>query len=267
MVEDDHYIANPENAHIDTSAFEKAACVQLAASTSNGEALDSIYDDIIARTTIRPPEPDDGQLICRYLSLEKFLQFLHTRSIYFPSATQFSDFRESRVPEDYDNAVSRILHRLNIRADDWANLVRRRAAAWKISCWTQLDNHFDDHLMWDSYAGGALGVGITVRYGILRDGLAKSTPNLAVDGRLHSGSVNYKTLCLLPFNKHFMFHNERETRFAFRASKDGACSVSVAEIFGSFGIRISPDATQGHYDMIRDLWLKYEGEDRVQQAK
>ena len=264
MVEDDHYIANPSNAHIDTSTFEEYACKQLTASAINDAALESIYDFIISCTNKQPQEPADCQLICRYLSADKFLRFLHTRSIYFPSATQFSDARECRIPEDYEAAMSGVLQRLGFHADDWVNLVRRRAAAWKISCWTLLDDYFDDHLMWNAYAGGAHGVGITVRYGILRDSLAKSIEQFAVDGKLHSGSVSYKNLCILPFNKHAMFRNEKEARFAFRASKADGLPVSVGDILGSFGIRISPDATMEHRDMIRDLWLKYGGEDRLQ---
>ncbi len=264
MIEDDHYIANLKNAHIDTSEFEAAAHARLTASEDNDAALESVYDLVISRTSVPPTEPDDCQLICRYLSSEKFWQFLHTRHINFPSATQFCDSRECRISEDYEVAVLRVLKSLGLPADDWTKLVSRRAATWKISCWTQLNDYFDDHLMWDSYAGGARGVGITVRYGILRNSLTESTRKFAVDGTLHCGSVNYETLCLLPFNKHRMFRNEKETRFAFRASAVGACSVSVEDIFGSFGVRISPAATVDHWERIRDLWLKYGGEDRVQ---
>jgi hypothetical protein len=61
-----------------------------------------------------------------------------------------------------------------------------------------------------------------------------------------------------------MFRNEKEVRFAFRAFQPGAQSVSIDEIFGCFGARIAPAATLEHYDMIRRLWLRYGGEDRVQ---
>jgi hypothetical protein len=118
--------------------------------------------------------------------------------------------------------------------------------------------------MWSSYAGGTQGVGITVRYGVLRDSLARSVRQLAADGVLHSGSVNYETLSLMPFNKHYMFRNEREVRFAFRTKCSSAHSVSIDDIFGSFGVRISPAATVEHRDMMRRLWLSLGGADRVQ---
>lgn len=264
MLEDDHYIANRKNAHIDTSVFEAAARDLLSGTRLSDEVLESIYNLVISRTNVAPKELDDCQLMCRYLSPEKFLQFLHTRRIYFPSASQFSDSRECCVPEDYETAVLRVLKSLELSAEGWSRLVSRKAALWKISCWTQLDDYFDDHLMWDCYAGGSLGVGITVRYGILRSSLAESVREIAVDGMLHSGSVNYETLCLLPFNKHSMFRNEKEARFAFRGIQAGAEAVSVENIFGSFGVRISPAATADHCEMIRRLWLRYGGEDRVQ---
>ncbi|GAM09789.1 hypothetical protein OR1_02070 [Geobacter sp. OR-1] len=265
MIEDDHYVVNTRNAHIDTSDFQREVRKVLTDNKCGiNEALECIYDIAFLRTGTVPQEPDHTQLICRYLSPSKFIQFLHTRSISFPTATQFSDHWECRVPEDYETAVLRILYDLNMSADDWSSLVRRKAEEWNISCWTQLDNHFDDHLMWDCYAGGPQGVGITVRYGVLKDSLANSVKQLDVDSLLHCGSVNYETLSLLPFNKHHMFRNENEVRFAFRARHCGALSVSIDDIFGSFGIRISPAATVEHHDAMRSLWLKYGGVDRVQ---
>lgn len=74
MVEDNHYIANSDNAHIDTSAFENEAHALLTDFTNSDATLDSIYDLVIAHTNDRPTEPDDCQLICRYLSPDKFLQ-------------------------------------------------------------------------------------------------------------------------------------------------------------------------------------------------
>ena len=265
MLEDDHYIPNARNAHIDTSAFELQVRERLSGSNDGlEEALESIYNLVFFTLSAAPNELDDSKLICRYLSSTKFLRFLDTRCISFPAATQFSDHWECLIPEDYEVAVLRILHELGMSAERWIFLVKQQAARWNVSCWTQLDDYWDDHLMWDSYAGGSQGVGITIRYGVLKDGLARSASRLDVDRVLHSGSVNYETLSLLPFNKHYMFRNEREVRFAFKTHHLSAHSVSVDEIFGSFGVRISPAATVEHRDMMRRLWLSYGGVDRVQ---
>lgn len=264
MSEDDHYISNARNAHIDTSDFERELRERFSGHKCGVEEIfEFIYKLVSSKTNIAPKEPDDSQLICRYLSPVKFLRFLHTRSIDFPMANQFSDHWECRIPDDYEKAALHVLHGLGISINDWDNLVRRKAGGWNVSCWTQLDG-FDDHLLWDSYAGGAQGVGITIRYGVLKDCLAKSVRQLDVDGVLYCGSVNYESLSLLPFNKHYIFRNEREIRFAFRARETKPHSVSINDIFGSFGIRISPAANAEYRDTMRLLWLRYGGEDRVQ---
>lgn len=214
MIEDDHYIANSQNAHINTSGFKSDILDQLSSSDdkTTDENFEKIYDLAFSVIEVTPEQPPDDQLICRYLSPNKFLKFLDTRLINFPMATQFTDQWECRIPEDYDNAVLSVLNSLRLQADDWYNFVKIKATEWRISCWTQLDDYFDDHLMWDSYAGGSQGVGVTVRYGALRDSLGKS-----IDCTLQSGKVSYKTLSLLPFNKHHIFRKEKEVRFAFRA--------------------------------------------------
>jgi hypothetical protein len=106
MIEDDHSIDNSRNAHIDTSQFESALLKRLSCSNLGvDESLEYIYNFTFSTTNITPKEPPDNQLICRYLSPSKFLQFVHTRHINFPMATQFSDCWECRVPDDYETAV------------------------------------------------------------------------------------------------------------------------------------------------------------------
>jgi hypothetical protein len=267
MLEDDHYISNSRNAHIDTSEFERDVREQLTPLKCEDrieEALDSIYNLAFSTLSVPPREPGENTLICRYLSAARFLQFLQNRCIYFPAATQFSDHWECRVPEDYENVVLKILAELDMSAESWSSLIKRKAACWNVSCWTQLDEHFDDHLMWSLYAGGPEGVGVTVRYGVLKNILAKSVTPFASDSVLHSGAVNYETLSLLPFNKHYMFRKEREIRFAFATTCGGARSIPVGDIFECFGIRICPAATVEHRDMMRRLWINFGGVDRVQ---
>jgi len=264
MREDDHYIPNPHNAHIDTSDFESYVRSQLTeAKHGSEEALEAVYNHAFSTLSAMPKEPDDGQLICRYLSPAKFLQFIHTRCVVFPAATQFSDHWECRVPEDYENAVLMVLSEFGMPGDAWSSLVKRKAACWSVSCWTQLDSHEDDHLLWSAYAGGPQGVGITVPYGVLKDSLTKSVMQLADGKRLHCGHVNYETFSLLPFNKHRIFRNEKEVRFAFRTNRSSLHSVSVADVFSSFGIRISPASSADHRDMMRRLWVSFGGADRV----
>lgn len=118
--------------------------------------------------------------------------------------------------------------------------------------------------MWDSYADGPQGVGVTIRYGHLKAHFASAAKQLDVGGHLQSGLVNYETLSILPFNKHYIFRNEKEVRFAFRGFQPDVTSISIDEIFNLFGVRISPAATEDQHDMVRTLWLRYGGQDRIQ---
>jgi len=265
-MEDDHYIANPNNALIDTSEFEKEILAEVRNNSGiEDEALvELIYDKAFSKTSVAPIDPGDDVLICRYLTPTKFIKFLDTRQIAFPIATQFSDRRECAVPEDYDHAVLRTFEELKRSGTIWVKHVRSKASAWNISCWTELHDYFDDHLMWEAYAGGSNGIGITIRYGQLKSYLMKSVSEMAQDGLLQCGRVNYENISLLPFNKHYMFRNEKEVRFAFRSREPKMELISVKEIFDLFGVRISPNAEPEYAEIIRRMWLSYGGKDRIQ---
>lgn len=203
-MDDDHYIANAKNAHIDISEFENEI---LAEVSKHPEIADEtlvalIYDSIFSKCAAAPVEPRNDDLICRYLTPAKFIQFLDTRQIAFPIATQFADKRECTVPEDYDYAVLQTFEKLKRSGMIWEKYVRSQASAWNISCWTELHDYFDDHLMWENYAGGSDGIGITIRYGQLKSYLLSSVKGIDLYGKLQCGQVNYETISLLPFNKH-----------------------------------------------------------------
>ena len=264
-IDDDHYIANANNAHINTSEFEKEILAEVINNTGiEDEALvELIYEKAFSKTSVAPVEPGDDVLICRYLTPTKFIKFLDTRQIAFPIATQFSDRWECTVPEDYDQAVLKTFKNLNRSGEIWAKYVKSKASSWNISCWTELYKYFDDHLLWEAYAGGSDGIGITIRYGQLKSYLMNSVREIAQDGQLQCGRVNYETISLLPFNKHHIFRNENEVRFAFQSYDSAMALISIEEIFDLFGVRISPAAEPIHAEMIRRMWLNYGGKDRI----
>lgn len=263
--QDDHYICNLDNAGIDTRAFEAMLRTSLAefGLASEDEIYEHIYNQVFRQTNVAPPKPAENDLLCRYLTPIKFHHFIDSRLLIFPSATQFRDRWECSIPTDYNNAIERVLLELSLPSTRWPDYVRIKASEWNVSCWTRLEDYFEDHLMWDAYAGGADGVGITVRYKHLEAHLEKAVEKFDRDGQLQSGLVNYKTLSLLPFNKHRMFRKENEVRFAFRSFQTGATTISIDEIFDSFCVRISPAASRQHRDMVRRLWLRYGGRDCI----
>lgn len=263
--QDDHYIPNAHNAHIDTEPFSRELTQVLKAEIADPKArIESVYAHASSWTSDAPIPLADEDLICRYLSPEKFLKFLSDQEIFFPTSAMFSDPWECTFHPDYDNAILKTLSEHGLNAYDWNNFVDSKKSKWNVSCWTLLDKHHDDHLLWSVYAGGPAGIGITIRYGTLREHLESVVKNSAIDGLLHSGRVSYSELKLLPFNKHRIFCSENEIRFAYRRSEPGPEGIDITPIRDHFGIRISPAASHDHYQSAKKIWLKCMGNERIQ---
>ena len=189
MLTDNHYIVNSQNFHIDTSDFERKLRDGLAVleGAAENEIYEFVYDQVFSLINIAPLEPNEDRLVCRYLSLAKFLRFIDSRRVDFPAATQFADRWECSIPEDYNNAILHVLNKTHKPNAGWTEYVRTKAAGWNVSCWTQIENYFDDHLMWDAYANGPQGVGITVRYGQLKEHLARAAKQQNDNVHIQSG--------------------------------------------------------------------------------
>ncbi len=267
----DHYIPG-KNAHINTSDFE-AELASLAGS-DNGWSLDSeelainIYLRIDSRLHEYPSEPRPDAIVCRYMTLEKFVWFLSTKTVYFGDVSRFDDSHDCGLPADYANAVMKFYFDRSCPPLSWDAYVQRRRRQWLISCWTELDSNVDDYLLWYRYAGGPNGVAITANYQQLKEallpGLYKHGNEFDKVGNLCSGKVSYDDgLRLLPFNKRKMFENEKEVRFVGTTTRSSSCSVSVEDLFENMGLRLSPDASILHQDAVLDLWRKFGGNDNV----
>lgn len=268
---DDHYIADANNAHIDTSEFESELDELFGKPIEQGlsyaELYSKIHDLIEAKVSISPNEPSDDQIICRYLSPTKFLWFISEMEIFFGRASNFDDARDSTVPEDYNRCVQHYLMKRNVISSAWVEHVRRVQSLWLVSCWTEITDHHDDHLLWHKYAGGDYGVGITMRYGILRDLFRRESGDDSNTEGLFAGYVSYEQpLKIAPFNKRRIFRNEKEIRFASRSDTLNNKRIRIAELKSEIGLRISPEASLSHREAIRDIWLRLGGEDRIHVA-
>lgn len=254
---DNHSIPDTDNAWPDTSRLENE--LRGIPHKNENSFLEQAYRLVFDKLNEVPKEPDEDDLLCRYLSPEKFLNFCCSKTLYLSRASDFSDPWECNLPEARSIAVQRILNERNYSFDAWTSFVKRKAACWVVSCWTGIAQPYDDHLLWSCYAGSTQGVGITVRYGVLKKILSKFAKRR--DLSLASGLVNYDKhpTVLLPFCKDRLFRNEREVRFAFTAPRPQRVSVSPEHIFNSFGLRICRQAPEDHYVMVRDLWEKYGG--------
>lgn len=259
-----HYIADNLNAHIDTREFEKE--LNELFGTLRGDELDEatlwsdIYENIISKINSRLAEPNDNDLICRYFTPAKFLWFAHQSTIYFGSANDFEDRRDSDIPDDYKHCVQKILFERDVIPLAWDDYLDRMRSRWLVSCWTSLDNHHDDYLLWHRYAGSELGVGVVITYGELRN-LLKAECSSDKDVKLfQSGYVGYShPLHLPPFNKRNTFRNEKEVRFVCEANLLASMSIDVSSLKEKFSLRFSPDAPKAHIDSIRAVWKKMGG--------
>lgn len=267
----DHYIPG-KNAHIDTSDFE-AELASLVGSDSgwsldSDELAEAIYLRIDNRLHKYPSEPRPDAIVCRYMTLEKFVWFLTTKTVYFGDVSRFDDSHDCGLPLDYASAVMKFYFDRNCPPLRWDAYVQRRRRQWLISCWTELDSNVDDYLLWYRYAGGPNGVAITADYQQLKEvlltGLYKQGNEFDKVGNLCGGKVSYDDgLRLLPFNKRKMFKNEKEVRFAGTSTSSSSLSVSVEDLFDNMGLRLSPDASLLHQEAVFDLWHKFGGNDNV----
>jgi len=262
--DNNHYIADNQNAHIDTREFEKE--LNELFGTLRGSEVDDatlwsdIYVSIISKINSRLAEPNDNDLICRYFTSAKFLWFAHQSTIHFGSANKFEDKRDSDIPDDYKHCVQKILFERDVIPLAWDDYLDRMRSRWLVSCWTSLDNHHDDYLLWHRYAGSELGVGVVITYGKLRK-LLKAECSSDKDVRLfQSGYVGYShPLHLPPFNKRNTFRNEKEVRFVCEANLLASMSIDVSSLKEKFSLRFSPDAPKAHIDSIRAVWKKMGG--------
>lgn len=268
---DGHYVANPNNAQLDTSELEGE--LNTLFGTRSNQVLEdaalwpSIHNLIETKVSTAPDEPPDNQLICRYLSPTKFLWFLSQKETFFGRANGFDDSCDSIIPEDYNRCVKILLKERNVIPIAWDEHVQLMRSRWLVSCWTEITNPHDDYLLWHRYAGGKYGVGITLRYGSLRNFFKKALEADRDTEGFYAGCVSYEhPLRIAPFNKRPIFRNEKEIRFVSRTDILAHKKIEITDLISEIGLRISPEASAEHHDAICDLWLRSGGQDRIHVA-
>lgn len=262
----DHYLPNKDNAHIDTSKFESEINTLYKSLTNDNVNENSHWDNtyklILNRISSELTEPHNDELICRYFTPAKFIWFANKNLVYFSSATNFEDKQDSEIPLDYKHSVQKILLQKDILPIFWDEHLDRMRAHWLISCWTSLDNHYDDYLLWHRYAESNLGVGVVTTYGELKSALDESCTNNTDVNTFKSGYVNYSnSLHLPPFNKRNIFRNEKEVRFVCNTDLLASHSVDISSLKSKLSLRFSPDAPLEHIESIMNIWTTMGGSD------
>lgn len=260
---DDLYIPDRNNRAIDTQDFESELSEFLDKRSAAKMSTDAIYkilqDKIESRCERKPSEPDDDAIVCRFLDAAKFAWFCSSKELHFSRPKSFDDPMECRLHRDYTSAVQKVLTQLEMRPWEWDSFSDRERDDWQVSCWTLLQEHEPDYLLLHRYAGGSLGVGIAIRYGILKKAVVDAIEDEeSAITKVICGSVDYSgNGGLAPFMKRSMFQNEKEVRFAFRERSVAIRPpVSLLNISDKFRIKFSPDAPPHHRMALEDLWQK-----------
>lgn len=283
-----HYIANGNNAHIDTMGFMEGLKERIVTELSLGttdnianfrasrraEIYQYIYDDALSYSNSMPDKPSDDANVCRFLSPEKFLWLIDQKSILLSSPRSFDDDLDCALHGDFNDAILQCLPELlskfsielnpELICNEWGSFERRRRGDWLISCWTNLTNHKDDKLIWYKYANGPCGAGIMAKYRDLHEAIQSQIGPLSQNGVLSAGAVSYKPQVskLLPFNKRNGFRGEQEVRFAIHGFEyERPVRVDLHDrFFELFDLRISEDSPQYHQKALTNLWIKAGGD-------
>lgn len=264
LPQDDHYIPE-DNAHIRLDGFkdELREIYRESQELKNcdGEIAEKFYSHALSKLTSPPDELADDVLVCRFLTPKKFLWFVIKKEIRFCTAQEFDDPKECTLPEDYDVAVQAVLTELALPISEWNNQVWDKKRDWLVSCWTELKDSHVSNLIWHKYADGPDGIGITIRYGQLKNFLHERD---CIGNSLKAGQVSYaSSLKLVPFNKRQMFQGENEVRFVLCNSNNARdLHIDISGVFNEFGLFFSPDAPDSHRCAVEQLWLKCGGTDR-----
>jgi hypothetical protein len=265
---DDHYVPNLHNAHIDTRAFE-AQLIELAQGRQ-GQELDyadlwpRIHELVMGRLAGAVEQPPADALICRYLSATKYLWFLPRLQVNFGSAREFEDPTDCAIPADYTNCIQRFFLQRHVTPVAWDDYADRFRSRWLVSSWTEITDYHDDHLLWHRYAGGPTGVGLTIRYGELHELIRQASSSNGLTDFL-AGRVSYGSpLKMPPFSKRRTFRNEKEVRFVVRGEALSSIRISLESVRSRIGLRFSPDASRHHIEATRETWLRWGGSDRYQ---
>jgi len=161
--------------------------------------------------------PNDSDYLWRYMSFEKFVSLLETKSLYFTRSDKFDDpfegFTPPLIKQDYERTVRD------------SNLLQEFQKHWRkytlCNCWHQAPE--DSMAMWDKYHMQNSGIAIKTTFGdfkaCLGDGYRVFLGNIEyINHYEYPVPNNIKELSMLYtwyFHKRKTFEYEREFRAIF----------------------------------------------------
>jgi hypothetical protein len=185
--------------------------------------------------------------IWRFLTLEKLVWLLCSKSVYFCQIKRFSDTDEGKIPPFFGGMLEGSdLYNKNKEIEDAPNFWRSYCGA---SCW-----HINDSLsqdMWDKYTEGIGGRGAAVQTTV--GNLQKCIGDMTEYGQVEYGAVNYTGklpspppgdpngmgLDVVMFHKMPDFSWENEYRAILYAVSDHPRSMNMMNHHGGLNVAVN----------------------------
>lgn len=192
------------------------------------------------------PQPtDEDVFVWRYMSLEKFLDLISTRSIYFSRSDLLGDPYEGSYPRKNVEIRSEIYKQYEEKVrkmmiEDMPRTTRKLREFVYVNCWNM--SEYESAAMWDLYGRSGGSVAIRTTYSRLRD---------TFPGEVNLGLINYIDYDIHPINegnilvpfmhKRKSFSHESEIRgviLKFPEAKEG---IDILRSTTVPGLRINID--------------------------
>jgi hypothetical protein len=229
------------------------------------------YDVHWSYMSANVPEALQSVTLWRYMSLEKFLAVIQTRSLYFSRLSEFRDKYEGLCPIAWQGPVTDVSHLPGLtsaaQSDDWQQIPlnipdgkllkdENLPDEMYVSCWHSA--HEESAAMWSLYSGNS-GIAIKTTSDRLGDSLRSCQRDIEL-AAVEYMQITPGLLSSRPWTiKRPSFQHEREIR---AATRDPACqnpglliSVDIEVLIGE--IHISPESDAWIEDVVKDVVAKY----------
>ena len=221
----------------------------------------------------------DTQVLWRYLDAAKFLDLLHSQSLFFTRGDQFEDKFEGAFTKSIKQAIEQSYrtNKIDFFYDEFKKRLRERVF---LNCWHA--NADDSMAMWSIYGRSAIAVAITTTVARLRDTIEE----LHLPYHVSIARVQYvkhwrdPKLRINPYSNVFAYKVkaydfEKEVRVIvdrFHDEFDATIpewgmpiKVSLRKLLGS--IVVAPEAPPWFLELVRGVSQKYEVEAPVRRSK
>lgn len=222
------------------------------------------------RFCLQESYPEDEEVVCRYLTFEKFKDLITSQKLYFARGDRFKDIYEG-IETAFGTNFRRAVHDSHAFEEN-STLYERNRRCVAISCW--FIGKQESESMWSEFAGDVDSVAIRTSVGKIRSALAPWDRHLCVRKieYVENHDVEFtKFGCpFFPFSikRKNEFAHESELRIIYGEGKgciEGSALYKAPEI-SSEAVRIhidpsilideivlSPKSTPSVFDKIREV--------------